>query len=64
MTLTAPVSRERTAQSKPAAICSAPKPKRCVIIGFTSTAPLSSRLTHSGYYAHETDAVGGECDLA
>ena len=60
MTLIAPVSRERTAQSKPAAICSPPKPKRCVIIGFTSTAPLSSKLTHSGYCAQRGTRVSGK----
>lgn len=49
MTLTAPVSRECTAQLNPAAICSPLKPKRCVIIGVTFTAPLSNRLMHSGY---------------
>ena len=52
MTFTAFVSRDRTAQSNPAAICCALKPKRCVIMGFTSTAPLSSMLTHSGYCVH------------
>jgi hypothetical protein len=48
-TLTAFVSADRAAQSKPSATPAALKPKRWVIMGMTSTAPRCSSSRHSGH---------------